>query len=246
MVRYKVTCAFNGYHYFGWQIQPQQPTIQACVEKALSTIAKSKISVIGCSRTDARVSALGFVFHFDSPIQIPQEGFKQAFNSNLPSDIRVFLVEVVSSDFHARYDVLKKRYLFTIETGAFNVFEYQHVMQYNRPLDVESMQLAANYLVGTHDFTSYNATPLVIAESQVRTIDRLTVLKEDSKIKIIVESKSFLHHMVRMIVQTLIEVGAHRISIEQVERIKQAKDKRACPYNAPAEGLTLERVWYKE
>ncbi len=245
-MRYKATCTFNGYHYFGWQIQPQQSTIQSSIEQALRKITKSRISVVGCSRTDARVSALDFVFHFDADVKIPVESFVQAFNANLPDDIRVHMIEEVSDDFHARYGVLRKRYTYSIETGPFNVFEYHHTMQYNRPLDVELMQLSANYLVGTYDFTSYNATPLSVSDNQIRTIDRLTVVKEGTKVKIIVESKSFLHHMVRMITQTLIEVGAHRIAVEQVEKIRDAKDKKACRFNAPAQGLCLERIWYKQ
>ncbi len=243
-MRYKAICAFKGYHYHGWQIQPHQPTIQQCVEKALYTITKSKGNVIGCSRTDARVSALGFVFHFDTDIDIPDDNFVLAFNANLPSDIRILSIRHVDETFHARFDVIKKRYVYTIETGRFDVFAYEYVHQLNRALDLPLMKQASACFLGTHDFTSFNATPLDVIADQTRTIDRLDVIQEGTKIIVIVEAKAFLHHMVRMIVQTLIEVGTHKLQPETIQTILKAKDKRACPFNAPPEGLLLERVWY--
>lgn len=245
-MRYKVECNFLGYHFLGWQIQPQGRTIQATINQACSIICKTPIKAVGCSRTDAKVSAEAYVFHFDGPIDVPGNKLVHAFNAILPEDIRVSKVDQVDEEFHARYHVKKKRYKYTIETGAYNVFEYQHVLQLNRLLDVQKMQQAATLFVGVHDFTSFNVSRLSIIPNQVRKIDAFFVTQEKSKVIIYVEGRSFLQHMIRMMVQTLIEVGLLRIDYDEVVSMLEAKNKTACRFNALAQGLTLERVWYNE
>lgn len=245
-MRYKVVCYFLGYHYLGWQIQPKGRTIQATMNRACSIITKTPTKAIGCSRTDSKVSAKAYVFHFDSTIDVPGNKLVNAFNSVLPDDIRVSEVTQVDEEFHARYGVKKKEYVYTIETGPYNVFEYQHVLQLNRKLDVDKMIQAATIFVGIHDFTSFNVSRLSTIPNQIRKIDKFSVTQEGTKVVLRVEGRSFLQHMVRMIAQTLIEVGLSRIDYDEVLWMLEAKNKTACRFNALAEGLTLERVWYND
>lgn len=245
-MRYKVVCSFLGYNYIGWQIQPQGRTIQATINKACSIITKTPTTVIGCSRTDAKVSAKEYVFHFDTTINVPGNNLVRAFNAVLPDDIRVIKVSQVDDDFHARFGVNMKQYKYSIETGPYNVFEYQHVHQLNRPLDIDKMKEAATIFVGIHDFTSFNVSRLSTIPNQIRKIDAFTVEQEGTKVILTVEGKSFLQHMIRMMAQTLIEVGLSRICYDDVALMLEAKNKTACRYNALAEGLSLERVWYHD
>jgi tRNA pseudouridine38-40 synthase len=245
-MRYKVVCNFLGYNFLGWQIQPKGRTIQATANRACSIICKTPTKAIGCSRTDSKVSAKAYVFHFDSTINVPGNKLVNAFNAVLPEDIRVSEVTQVDDEFHSRYGVKRKEYKYTIETGAYNVFEHQYVLQLNRKLDLKKMQRTAEIFIGVHDFTSFNVSRLAIIPNQVRKIDKFSVTQEGTKIIIQVEGRSFLQHMIRMIAQTLIEVGLSRIEHDEVVWMLEARDKTACRFNALAEGLSLERVWYND
>lgn len=243
-MRYKVVCRFKGYHYAGWQIQKEAPTIQRVIQDTLFKITKSSIAIVGCSRTDAKVSAKDFVFHFDSLIEIEPESYRIALNRTLPDDIHALDVEIVDSSFHARHNSKSKVYSYTIEMGEYNVFEHEFVYQLNQSLDIELCKQALEIFVGTHDFSSFNTTPLHVTKNQIRIITFASLQQVGSKVIIEVHGNGFLHHMVRMIVQTIIEVGLHRINIKDVKAMLDAKSKQVCRYKAPAEGLCLERVSY--
>jgi len=245
-MRYKVVCQFKGYHYAGWQIQTEAYTLQQAIQETLYKITKSSITIVGCSRTDAKVSANDFVFHFDSPIEIEPDSYKLALNRTLPKDIHVKHMEIVDESFHARFNSKLKVYRYTIEMGEYNIFEHEYIYQLNQPLDLELCKQTLDIFVGTHDFTSFNTTPLNVQKNQVRTITFASLQQIDSKVIIEIQGNGFLHHMVRMIVQTIIEVGKHRISVVDVKAMLEAKSKEVCRYKAPAEGLCLERVDYEQ
>lgn len=246
-MRYKVVVAYNGNHYYGWQSQPSKATIQATIENALKKITKKATPITSSGRTDAKVHALGQVFHFDTDLTMASNNhWVLAFNSNLPNDIHVISVESVSDQFHARFDVIKKRYEYHIETGPYHVLEYPFVYQFNKPLSVNQMIACSKCFIGTHDFTSFNATPLAIHANQVRTIETIDVISIDSKIIVGFEGKGFLHHMVLMLVAVMIEVGADRLSIERVKQLLESKDKNASRYKAMPHGLLLKKVWYPD
>ncbi len=244
-MRYVVVCAFLGYHYHGWQIQKDVITIQGIFQDILSIIFKTPIKVIGCSRTDHKVSAEHFVFHFDGETTIPLENLKLIINNHLPSDIVVHELHEADVGFHARKDAKAKTYRYTLEMGPYNVFEKEYVYQLNQSLDIDLMKAGLTTFVGTHDFTSFNATPLSVIENQVRTIMHVDIKQVDTKVVIHIKGDGFLHHMVRMIVGSLIEVGQGRLSLNELQAILDVKTKGACRYNAPAEGLVLERVYYE-
>ena len=243
-MRLKVTVSYNGANFVGWQRQSKGRTVQKIIEDVISVILNQPVEITASGRTDSGVSALGQVFHFDSNLDIPPLQWQKALNMQLPDDIYIKDVCVVSDDFHARYDVVSKRYEYCIQTGDYDVFSYPFVYQLNRALDIEKMRSCAALFIGEHDFTSFNATPLEVLPYQVRTIKRLDINDEGEKVRLIFEGKGFLRYMVRMITQTLIEVGLGRLNQQDVMLMFELNNKQACKLNAPAQGLVLVEVRY--
>jgi tRNA pseudouridine38-40 synthase len=243
-MRFKVTVAYNGANFVGWQRQNKGRSIQKTIEDVISIIEKKPTEITGAGRTDSGVSALGQVFHFDSQLNIPEEQWQKALNDLLPDDIYIKDVTLVSDDFHARFSVMSKRYDYCIQTGEYDVFTYPHVLQLNKPLDIEKMRECAALFLGEHDFTSFNATPLETISYQVRTIQRLSIVDEGDKVRLIFEGKGFLRYMVRVISQVLINVGLHKLDQQDILRMFELNNKEACKLNAPAQGLTLVEVRY--
>jgi tRNA pseudouridine38-40 synthase len=243
-MRLKVTVAYNGANFVGWQRQSKGRTVQKTIEDVISVILNQPTEITASGRTDSGVSALGQVFHFDSDINIPPLQWQKALNTQLPDDIYIKDVCVVSEDFHARFNVVCKRYDYCIQTGDYDVFSYPFVYQLNRPLDLDKMRDCAGLFKGEHDFTSFNATPLEILPYQVRTIRRLDIIDEGDKVRLVFEGKGFLRYMVRMITQVLIEVGLGRLNRQDVLLMFELNNKQACKLNAPAQGLVLVEVRY--
>ncbi len=243
-MRFKVTVAYNGANFVGWQRQNKGKSIQKTIEDVISIIEKRPVEITGAGRTDSGVSAMGQVFHFDSQLNLLQEQWQKALNDLLPDDIYIKDVTSVSDDFHARFSVTSKRYDYCVRTGEYDVFSYPFVYQLNKPLDVEKMRECALLFTGEHDFTSFNATPLETISYQVRTIQRLSIVDEGDQVRLIFEGKGFLRYMVRMISQVLIEVGLNRLDKQDILRMFELNSKEACKLNAPAQGLTLVEVRY--
>lgn len=244
MSRYKAVVAYEGSLFKGWQVQPQSISVQGCIEKTLSRMEKSEVSITGAGRTDRGVNALGQVFHFDSELQIPIERFALAINNQLTDGIHIRSIEEVSDSFHARKDALWKRYRYKIELGEYQLFERYHVLQLNRDLDIEAMKQVSTLFVGTHDFTSFNTTPLSIRPIQVKTIYEISFTQVGTQLWIDYVGNSFLRYMVRMLTQTMINVGLHKLEYQEVERLLLTKEKGLVFYNARPEGLTLMEVHY--
>lgn len=243
-MRLKVTVAYNGANFVGWQRQSKGRTVQKTIEDVISVILNQPTEITASGRTDSGVSALGQVFHFDSDFNISPQQWRKALNTQLPDDIYIKDVCVVSDDFHARYNVISKRYDYCIQTGDYDVFSYPFIYQLNRSLDLDKMRECAAMFVGEHDFTSFNATPLEILPYQIRTIKRLDIVDEKDKVRLIFEGKGFLRYMVRMITQVLIEVGLGRLNSQDIQSMFDLNNKQACKLNAPAQGLVLVEVRY--
>ncbi len=243
-MRLKVTVAYNGANFVGWQRQSKGRTVQKTIEDVISVILNQPTEITASGRTDSGVSALGQVFHFDSDFNISPQQWQKALNTQLPDDIYIKDVCAVSDDFHARYNVVSKRYDYCIQTGDYDVFSYPFVYQLNRSLDLDKMRECAAMFVGEHDFTSFNATPLEILPYQIRTIKRLDIIDEKDKVRLIFEGKGFLRYMVRMITQVLIEVGLGRLNSQDIQSMFELNNKQACKLNAPAQGLVLVEVRY--
>jgi tRNA pseudouridine38-40 synthase len=239
----KLTIAYDGYAYHGWQVQPGHPTIEQTVKEALQNLTGQKIELSGASRTDAGVSALGqvAVFQIDSPI--PTENFTRAITHRLPPDIVVTEAAEVPQDFDVIKNVKSKLYRYTIFTGDVRpVLQIRHCWHISEKLDVAAMAKTATFVVGKKDFKSF-AAAADKRESSIRTIFRCDVIPDGDWIYIDVEGDGFLYNMVRNIVGTLVEAGVGRRQPEKMVEILEAKDRTAAGPIAPAEGLCL--MWIK-
>ncbi len=239
MRRIKLVVAYDGTAYQGWQIQPGAPTIEGELNKALTSLLKEEIQVIGASRTDSGVHALCNVAVFDTGARIPAEKISYALNRYLPEDIKIQNSVEVAADFHPRRCNSQKTYEYRILNREFSLPTkrlYAHFTYV--PLDVEKMKQAARFLLGEHDFKSFCSVAST-AETTIRTVYQLTVEKKEDEIVIQICGSGFLYNMVRIIVGTLMEAGRGNLAPEQMAEILAAKDRQAAGPTAPANGLTL-------
>ena len=244
MKRIKLTIAYDGTAYSGWQRQEGCATVEETVADAIAKLTGDKLELIGASRTDAGVHALGNVAVFDTESPIPGEKFAFALNPYLPDDIRIMESEEVPEDFHPRFDAHSKRYEYHIITGSVcPPLLSRYAAHIRGELDVEAMNRMAQYTVGTHDFTSFCAAGAQV-KSKVRTITSVTVTKEKDEIVIAVEGDGFLYNMVRILAGTLIQAGLHRFAPESMQAIIEGKDRALAGPTAPANGLRLCKIWY--
>jgi tRNA pseudouridine38-40 synthase len=241
----KMTLAYDGTDFCGWQVQPNQPTIQGLLEAALGEIEGAPVKVHGSGRTDAGVHALGQVASFPLTNPIPPDNLRKAVNRLLPDAVRVLHVEEAAADFHARHSASAKTYEYRIWRGEIcppQLSRYVHPFPY--PLDEASMQQAACRFAGTRDFRTLAANNGQPLESTVRTIYSSTLEREGEQLTYRVRGSGFLYHMVRNIVGTLIAVGRGNLSPSGIDRILEAKDRSAAGATAPARGLVLVAVEY--
>lgn len=246
MRRIKLTVAYDGTGYCGWQLQPNGVTIEEILNKTLSELLKEPVCVIGASRTDSGVHALGNVAVFDTESRIPGDKICFALNQRLPEDVRVLKSEEVPLSWHPRKQNCVKTYEYKILNCRIQVPTrrlYAHFCYY--PLDVERMQQAAGYLVGEHDFVSFCSAGHQ-AEETVRTLYEVTLEKgRDDIITIRLRGSGFLYNMVRIIAGTLIKVGMGAYPPEHVKEILEARDRKEAGQTAPAQGLTLVGIEYE-
>lgn len=239
MKRVMLTVAYDGTAYHGWQIQPNGETIEGVLNRCLSVLLQEEIEVIGASRTDSGVHAMGNVAVFDTDSPIPAEKIAYALNQRLPEDIKIQKSEEVAADFHPRHCDSRKTYEYRIYCAPFPMPVkrlYAHFTYI--PMDVERMRKAAAYLVGVHDFKSFCSAEAQV-ESTVRQVDSVEVEQEGNEIILRIAGRGFLYNMVRIIAGTLMEVGRGHIAPEEVKTILEAKDRQAAGPTAPACGLTL-------
>ncbi len=246
MRRIKLTVAYDGTNYHGWQEQLNGITIEGVLNKHLSELFREEIKVIGASRTDAGVHALCNVAVFDTSAQIRPDKIAYALNQRLPQDIRIRKSEEVAADFHPRHTESRKTYEYRIFNEAFaNPLKRQYTYFTYTPLNVFLMKEAAPYLEGEHDFKSFCSTSST-AETTVRTIYGVTVEQIESEIIIRVTGSGFLYNMVRIIAGTLIEIGRGKYPPVKMADILEARDRTAAGPTAPACGLTLIRYQFME
>ncbi len=240
----KLTIKYDGTEYHGWQYQPNGITVQEVLEDALFQVFGEKITVTGCSRTDAGVHARMHVSNFRVETTIPVERIPLILNTHLPKDIRAAACEAADENFNARYNTVEKTYRYRILNAAHNdPFLGRYVWHYPIALDVEKMKLAASYMVGEKDFTAFMASGSS-AKTTVRNLKRVEVEKEGDVITITATANGFLYNMVRIITGTLVYVGNGKLTAEEVQEILVKKDRRLGGVTAPPEGLILEEVVY--
>ena len=245
-MRVMIRVAYDGTGYCGWQIQPNAVTVEGVLREALTGLFGQELNVIGASRTDAGVHAMGNVAVFDVETRILPEKIAYALNARLPQDVKVVESRVVKDDFHPRHVDCVKTYEYSIWNDTFeNPKErlYCH-FDYGK-LDIDKMNEACGYFIGEHDFSSFCAAGTQV-EDKVRTIYSLDVRLEGKKIIIRVTGNGFLYNMVRIIAGTLLKVGKGDVLPCEITKIIEAKDRQSAGPTAPARGLTLCRIEYKE
>jgi len=244
----KLTLAYDGTAYAGWQIQSQGRTVQEVIESTLAKITREPVRVTASGRTDAGVHALGQVVGFRTECRLPVEVFLRALNAALPRAIAVLEAAEAPEGFHATLHAKRKRYRYLIYDGPVrDVFRLRTAWHGPRDLDVEAMHRAAQALRGTHDFSSFE-THGSERKTSVRTVFDISVRRGDEGdphlVAIEVEADGFLYNMVRTIVGTLVKVGRHARSEAWVAEVLAATDRRAAGPTAPPQGLFLMRVEY--
>lgn len=262
----KLTLAYDGSEYAGWQVQPNGLSVQACVETAIEKLTQQKSGVLVAGRTDAGVHALGQVANFQTESSIPCENILSGLQRFLPDSICVREVAEVDTTFHATYSAVQKRYRYVIHNTAIAYpFLKRYVSRFGRPLEVERMHVAGQFLLGKHDFRCFESHFPNKATS-VRTIKELAVQRTSiwpvwsegvldqstdinsaprEFISVDIVADGFLYNMVRAIVGTLIEVGVGRWSPSDVQNILSSMDRSQAGATAPASGLYLVQVDYE-
>lgn len=246
MTHYKITLAYDGTNFAGYQVQPKQRTVQGTLEKALSKMAKQKVHVDGSGRTDSGVHALGQVITFDFPGNIPEQNMLMGLNSMMPLDIIIKKVEYAPASLHARFSAKGKRYMYRVALGKYtDPFKRLYTGHYPYRVDPERITTALQDVVGTHDFTSFAASGGVIKD-KVRTIYSATCRYDKENNELIMEfyGNGFLYNMVRILVATALEIGNGRRDLHDFKRLIAVRDRQQARGTAPASGLYLKEVYY--
>ena len=244
MKRIKLTVAYDGTDYCGWQIQPNGITVEEVLNRNLSELTGEEITVIGASRTDSGVHAQGNVAVFDSDTTIPPERIAYAVNRKLPEDIVVIRSEEVPGDWHPRYQETEKTYEYHILNREMpDPVRRRDTYFVSYPLDLEAMRHAAAYLKGEHDFRSFCNIHTDVQDT-ARTIYDLDIIRSGDLVTVRIRGNGFLYNMVRIIVGTLVRVGRGFYSPGQVKEILEAKERTSAGVTAPPQGLVLVKIDY--
>jgi tRNA pseudouridine38-40 synthase len=237
---------YDGSRYDGWQKQGNtEQTIQGKIEHVLERMMGQAVEVHASGRTDAGVHALAQVANFHGDTRLREEEIKEYLNKYLPEDIRIKTVERVEERFHSRLNAQEKTYLYQIEMGEKKqVFERKYIYGLFKELDIKSMERAASFLTGEHDFKSFCANRKM-KKSTVRDLKRIEFKQQGSRLLIRYTGNGFLYNMVRILTGTLIEVGLGQRKAEEMKKILEAKDRNEAGFTVPPEGLFLEQVRYR-
>ncbi len=249
----KLTITYNGTGFHGWQSQPSARTVQGCIEEAISTMTGEKVNLLGSGRTDAGVHAICQVANFLTSSKIPIDGFEKGLNSLLPEDVAIISAKEVPLQFHARKSARSKTYRYRIvESDKRLALVHRRAWITGESLRLASMQEAARFLIGTHDFSSFMAAGSNVS-STTRTINTIEIRQtlcpeylplEFTEFQIEINANGFLRYMVRNISALLKEVGCGRLSSRDATAIVKARDRAASPPTAPPWGLYLVKVDY--
>lgn len=242
-MRYLMTFSYDGTNYNGYQKQINKNTIQDNIEDNLSKILNQKIIINSSGRTDAKVHAVNAKAHFDVDKKIDVNKIRNSLNKLINDDIYIKDIIEVSNDFHARFNVIKKEYVYKINIGEYNPLDRNYIYQYNKNLDIKKMKKASKYLIGTHNFKSFTKVDQ-IEKDYTRTIYNINFKIKNDILEITFIGNGFLRYMVRNLVGILIEVGNDKRKISEVKEILEAKDRIKAGITAPPQGLYLKNVKY--
>lgn len=244
MTNYKVTIAYRGTAYHGFQIQEDVQTVQGVVEDAIYKLIGERVTINGCSRTDAGVHANEFVFNVSLDSTINERGIIYGLNGVLPPDIAVLSCEIANDDFHARYDCRGKEYVYIIHNSEIKSPFYADTAYRSwYPIDAEKLNTACKDFIGTHDFKSFCATACD-KEITVRTIYDFKVEREGDLVKFTVSGDGFLYNMVRIMVGTLLFINDGKLAADSIPKIISSLDRTRAGKTVPPQGLYLNKVYY--
>lgn len=243
-MRVLCSCSYDGTFFHGFVRQVNLRTVQLEIENVLELIHKEPIRIYASSRTDSGVHALEQFFHFDTNLNIGENNLLKAINSRLPKDVYITSLKFVNDNFNSRFDSIAKEYHYLIDIGPYNPLyrNYRYYYRYAKKLDISKMIEASQVLVGQHDFRSFTKNKNL--KNTVRTIHQLDFKIENNLITIRIVGDGFLHHMVRILVAMLLEVGAGKYTKNDLKRILEAKNRVLAPKIAPACGLYLYKIYY--
>ncbi|MGB9698803.1 MAG: tRNA pseudouridine(38-40) synthase TruA [Thermodesulfobacteriota bacterium] len=245
MRQIKLIIEYDGTNYHGWQMQPHVPTIQEEISKKISQMTGEQVTLLGAGRTDAGVHAWGQVACFKTNSQIPLEGFYRGLNSLLPPDIVIKAVEEVAENFHPQFSSRSKIYQYVILNQKFPSAIHRHFSWHIPfPLDVPTMQKAADCLIGRKDFSAFQAADDEPSHPVREILRAQWSVRAEVFLDFFIEADGFLKHMVRNIVGTLVDVGRGKISVADFQKIIEAKDRRRAGMTAPPQGLFLVAIKY--
>lgn len=244
MRRLKLTIAYRGTAYHGFQVQQNALTVAEVFQDAVESVFGQRYDIKGCSRTDSGVHARGFVLSMDIAEAIPCPNIIKALNHRLPGDIAVLDCQEAEQGFHPRYSATGKRYLYRIwNAPQRNPFLQDTALHQPRPLDAELMNTAARHFLGSHDFSAFCAAGGSVQDHR-RTITQCGVCRRGELVEISITGNGFLYNMVRIIAGTLMEVSLGRLTPEDIPLIIESRDRSRAGATAPAHGLFLDCVFY--
>lgn len=241
-MRYFIKLAYKGTNYFGWQYQPDAISVQETLNKALSTLLKTNIDILGAGRTDSGVHAKEMFAHFDYETEIDTQKIVYRLNSFLPKDIAIFDLFKVHDDAHARFDATKRTYEYHIHTKK-NAFESDNSWYYSLPLDVEKMNEACKILFEYIDFECFSKTHTDVNTFNCKIFEANWKQNED-KLVFTIAADRFLRNMVRAIVGTMINIGSGKVSLNDFRKIIESKNRSKAGFSVPAHGLYLTKIEY--
>lgn len=245
MSTFKLTIEYDGTDYHGWQVQPGMTTIQGTLEEAVARIVGQRVYVMGAGRTDAGVHALGQVASLRASFSHPPDTLRRALTSVLPSDIAVTAVEEVDNDFHAQRCATWKRYRYTLLTRPYpSALERRYTLFVPYPLKINAMADAARTLIGTHDFSAFQAAHSS-TESSVRTVLVAGFRQEGDHLSFEIVADGFLRHMIRILMGTLLDIGRGRLQAESLQAILESKDRNQASKTIAPHALCLLEVGYQ-
>lgn len=245
MPTFKLTIEYDGTDYHGWQVQPGMTTIQETLEEAVARIVGKRVDVMGAGRTDAGVHALGQVASLGAPFHHPADTLRRALTSVLPFDIVVTAVEEVDDDFHAQRRALWKRYRYTLLTRPYpSALERRYTLFVPRPLKLDAMTEAVRALIGTHDFSAFQAAHSFTGSS-IRTVIAAKFIQEGDHLVFEIVGDGFLRHMIRIIMGTLLDIGLGRLQPEDLHVILESRDRNHASKTISPHALCLLEVGYQ-
>lgn len=241
-MRYLCEISYDGYLFYGFQRQKDKRTVCSLVEEVLRKVLNENILIVGASRTDRGVHANSFYFHFDCEKVLDTEKLKVSLNKLISNDIYFKNITIVNEDFHARYSVKSKEYVYVINMGEYNPTRRNYELEYNKKINIKLLKKASKYLVGEHDFKSFTSDSM--GKNTIRRINYIKFKKNKELLIISIEANGFLKYMIRNIIGLFLEINENKKTPIMTKEILESKDRTKLGIKAPSSGLYLNKIKY--